>query len=105
VREGDEWKSLLVTEERRPSLSEEARQEAVRRRVGDLYIPKDAKQISLAELNKMLRGRAPKRWGAAARSVGLPFEGAPVSCMDVFGEYQITRISFGMVFLRPCPDT
>lgn len=103
VRDGNAWKSLLVMEERRPSLSEEARQEAVQRRVGELFKPKDAKQVSLAELNKMLRDRGSRRWGASVLSVGLPFEKAPASCMDVIGEYQITKISFAMVLFAPLP--
>src|ERR1700704_3897841 len=36
VRIGDQWKSLLVMEERRPSLSPEARLEAAKKGVADL---------------------------------------------------------------------
>jgi hypothetical protein len=103
VLEAGEWKSLLVMEERRPGLSAQARQEAVRRRLGDMPKPIIATQESLAEINKMLRGKGPKRWGGATSSLGLPFDRAPKSCMDVFGEYRITKNSFALAFFTPLP--
>jgi hypothetical protein len=108
LRDGDHWRSLLVTEERRPSLSEEARQEAVRRRLGDTVyrrlgdLGKASEQISLDELNRRLRTTSgPKRWAGSQMSFGFPFDEAPKSCMDVFGEYQITKNSFAMAFFAP----
>lgn len=101
VREGGEWKSLLVMEERRPGLSAQARQEAVRRLLGDRPKPVTGTQESLAEINKMLRGKGPKRWGGGTFSLGFPFDQAPKSCMDVFGEYQVTKNSFAMAFFTP----
>src|ERR1700752_1114766 len=92
VRADGEWKSLLVAEEHRPSLSNEARQE------GDLAQPKDAKPMTQADLdriNEMLRSKPP-RWGASTMNLGFPFDAAPASCMEVIGEYRITRNSFGL---------
>jgi hypothetical protein len=63
--------------------------------------PITATQESLAEINKMRRGKGPKRWGGATSSLGLPFDRAPKSCMDVFGDYQITKNSFAMAFFVP----
>lgn len=103
VRVDGEWKSLLVMKERRPSLSEEARKEAVRKRLGDGPAAKMATPETIAEINKMLRGRGPRRWGASTLSVGFPFDDVPKSCMDVFGEYQITKVSFAMAFFTPLP--
>jgi hypothetical protein len=101
VQEGGEWKSLLVMEERRSGLSAEARQEAVRKLLGDRPKPVTGTQESLAEINKMLRGKGPRRWGGATFGLGFPFDQAPKSCMDAFGEYQITKISFAMAFFTP----
>jgi hypothetical protein len=111
VREGDEWKSLLVMDERRPSLSEEARREAVDRRTGGLIKKLEALEAtakpmtaaSLKEFNEKLRGKSPRRWAGATFSLGLPFDDAPKSCMDAFGEYRITKNSFAMAFFAPLP--
>jgi hypothetical protein len=103
VRADGEWKSLLVMEERRPSLSAEARQEAVRRRLGDFAKPTNASQVPLSEINKMLRGKGPRRWGGVTVSFGFPFDEAPKSCMEAFGEYRITKNSFAMAFFAPLP--
>jgi hypothetical protein len=103
VRVAGEWKSLLVIEERRPSLSEEARKEAVRKRLGDWPAPRMATPETIAEINNMLRGKGPRRWGPSTLSFGFPFDDAPKSCMDVFGEYQITKVSFAMAFFTPLP--
>jgi hypothetical protein len=105
VRADGEWKSLLVVEERRPSLSKEAQQDAVRRRLGDLAQPKDAKPMTQADLdsiNEMLRSKPP-RWGASTMNLGFPFDAAPASCMEVIGEYRITRNSFGLALFAPLP--
>jgi hypothetical protein len=117
VRVDGEWKTLLVMEERRPSLSEEARKEAVRRRLPDFHKLTDTKkenqseansgtgtkQLTLAELNAMLRGKGPRRWAASTLGNGFPFDDAPKSCMDVFGEYQISKSRFAMAFFAPLP--
>ena len=107
IRSGDEWKSLLVMEERRPSLSEGERREAANRRVGSLAknAEETAKQkpISLAEINAMLRGKGPRRWGFGTSSFGFPFQDAPKPCMDVFGEYHVRRNSFVLAFFAPLP--
>jgi len=106
LREGDHWRSLPVIEERRPSLSAEARQDAVDKRLGrlgDLTKPGEGQQMSLADLNRMLRSGSPKRWGISTLSFGFPFDGAPKSCMESLGEYQITKNSFAMAFFAPLP--
>jgi hypothetical protein len=102
VRVDGEWKSLLVIKERRPSLSSEA-QEAVRERLKDMPAPKLATTETLADINKMLRGKGPKRWGAVTLRLGFPFDEAPKFCMDVFGEYQIANNRFAMSFFAPLP--
>jgi hypothetical protein len=107
VRSEGEWKSLLVVEERRPSLSEEARQEAVRRRLGNLALPsKDAKPMTQADLDKinaMLRSKGPPRWAGSTFAMGFPFDAAPSSCMEVMGEYLITKNSFALSLFAPLP--
>ena len=127
VRLDGEWKALLVTAERRPSLSEEARKEAVRRRLSDLHkltepkkdtnsetqgdsdgnADKDKKQLTAEELNAKLQSmfgaKGPRRWGIATFGNGFPFDDAPKSCMDAFGEYQISKSRFAMAFFAPLP--
>ena len=105
VRSDDGWKSLLVMEERRPSLSEEARQEAVNRRLEPFRkrlaeAPK-GKPMSIDDTNESLRAKGPKRWGWGSSSWPLPFDEAPNPCMDVFGEYRITRNGFTVAFFTP----
>jgi hypothetical protein len=128
VRVDGEWKSLLVTAERRPSLSEEARKEAVRKRLpglqkladpkkdtdtethgdSDSNADKDKKQLTAKELNAKLQNiygaKGPRRWGISTFGNGFPFDDAPKSCMDVFGEYQISKSRFAMAFFAPLPD-
>jgi hypothetical protein len=106
VRADGEWKSLLVTKERRPSLSEEERQEAVRRRLGDLALPRNSKpatQSDIDKINKMFGPKGPPRWGGSTFSWGVVFEDAPPSCMEVIGEYVMTKDSFAMAFFAPLP--
>jgi hypothetical protein len=101
------WKSLLVMEERRPSLSEEDRLQAARRRLGDLALaPKQAKPLTQADvdkINEMLRPKGPPRWMASTMSIGFPFDAAPQSCMEVMGEYRITKNSFALALFAPLP--
>ena len=127
VRVDGEWKALLVTAERRPSLSEEARKEAARRRLPDLpklTDPKkdietqadgdssntannDKKQLTAKELGAKLQSffgaKGPRRWAIGTLGMGFPFDDAPKSCMDVFGEYQISKSRFAMAFFAPLP--
>jgi hypothetical protein len=107
VRIGDQWKPLLVMEERRPSLSPEARLEAAKKGVADLVKKAEvwAKKnpMSVAEIVEMLRGKGPSRWTGSALSMGFPFDGAPKPCMDVLGEYRMTRNSFALAFFAPLP--
>jgi hypothetical protein len=107
VRVGDHWKSLLVMEERRPSLSAEARQEAAKKGVADLMKKAEvwAKKnpMSLAEILAMLRGKGPGRWTGSTISMGFPFDDSPKSCMEVLGEYRITSNSFAVAFFAPLP--
>jgi len=62
VRSGGEWKSLLVPEARGPSLSKEARQEAIRRNLDALGLPTtDPKQLTQSDIdriNEMLKSPA-----------------------------------------------
>jgi hypothetical protein len=105
VRSDREWKSLLVAEERRPSLSEEARRAAVRR-LEDVTSATDAKpatQMDLARINAMLRPKGPPRWGGSTMTWGFPFQDAPAACIEAFGEYRITKDSFAMAFFAPLP--
>ncbi len=127
VRADGEWKSLLVTAERRPGLSEEARKEAVRKRLADLdklmdskkdsgtetqgdgdnNVKRDSSQPTAKELNAKLQsmfgGKGLRRWGAGTFGNGFPFDDAPKSCMDVFGEYQIAKSRSAMAFFAPLP--
>jgi hypothetical protein len=106
VRADGEWKSLLVIRERRPSLSEEERQEEVRRRLGDLALPRDSKpatQSDIDKINKIFGPKGPPRWGGSTFSWGVAFEDAPPSCMEVIGEYVMTKDSFAMAFFAPLP--
>jgi hypothetical protein len=107
VRTDGEWKPLLVTKERRPSLSEEARQEAVRRRLGDLALPKDSKPATQSDvakrLNEMFGSKGPPRWRASTFSWGVVFDEAPRSCMEVVGEYVMAKDRFAMAFFAPLP--
>lgn len=107
VRVGDQWKSLLVMEERRPSLSAEVRQEAAKKGVADLMKKAEvwAKKnpMSIAEIVEMLRGKGPRRWTGSTSSMGFPFDEAPKPCMDVLGEYRITKNGFAVAFFAPLP--
>jgi hypothetical protein len=107
VRMGDQWKSLLVMEERRPSLSAEARLEAARKGVADLMKKAEAwarkNPMSVAEIDDMLHGKGPRRSTGSVLSMGFPFDGAPKPCMDVLGEYRITRNGFALAFFAPLP--
>jgi hypothetical protein len=106
VRADGEWKSLLVTDERRPSLSLEARQAAIRQHLDDVTsatAAKPATQMDLARINEMLRPEGPPRWSGSTMTWDFPFQDAPASCMEAFGEYRITKDSFAMAFFAPLP--
>jgi hypothetical protein len=107
VRADGEWKSLLVIRERRPSLSEEERKEEVRRRLDALGLPKasePATQSDVAKkLNEFFGSKGPPRWGGGTFSWGVGFDDAPQSCMEVIGEYVMTKVSFAMAFFAPLP--
>ena len=107
VRVDDQWKSLTVREDHRPSLPPDAREEAARNRVADLVkkAEAEAKQdpMSGEDIVGALRGTGPRRWTGTTIDFGFPFEAAPQPCMDVLGEYRIARSSFAMAFLAPLP--
>jgi hypothetical protein len=107
VKNGDQWKSLLVMQERRPSLSAEARLEAAKKGVADLMKKAEvwAKKnpMSIAEIVELLRAKGPGRWNGSTISMGFPFDDAPKPCMDVLGEYRMTRNSFAVAFFAPLP--
>jgi hypothetical protein len=106
VRSDGDWRSLPVITERRPSLSEEARQQAVRQRLGDPALRKDAKPMTpsdLDKINEMLKPKGPPRWGASTFSMGFPFEEAPRPCLEAFGEYRLAKNSFALAFFAPLP--
>jgi hypothetical protein len=105
VRSGGEWKSLLVPEARRPSLSKEARQEAIRRSLDALGLPTtDAKRLTQSDIdriNEKFKPKGPPRWTASTMTWRFPFDAAPRSCMEVMGEYRITKNSFALAFFAP----
>jgi hypothetical protein len=106
VRVDGEWKPLLVIDERRPSLSVEERQAAMRQRLADVTSATNAKsasQADLAKINEMLRPEGPPRWTGRTMTWDFPFQGAPASCMEAFGEYRITKDGFAMAFFAPLP--
>jgi hypothetical protein len=45
----------------------------------------------------------PPRWAASTLALGFPFDGAPRSCVEVFGEYRLTKTSFGLALFAPLP--
>jgi hypothetical protein len=104
VHADGEWKPLLVTKERRPSLSEEERQEVVRRRLAPLELPKNPGPITQADidkLNKMFKPKGRPRWNASTFSWGIVFDDPPRPCMEVLGEIMIIKNSFTMAFFAP----
>jgi hypothetical protein len=106
VRSDGEWKSLAVTEERRPSIPKEMRQEAERRRLSSLPLPKDEKPMTQSDLDKlssMLRPKGGPRWAASTFAMGFPFDEAPPFCMELIGEYRMTKNSFGLALFVPLP--
>jgi hypothetical protein len=107
VKVDDQWKSLLVREDRRPSLPPEVRQEVTKKRVADLLkkAEAEAKENPIADMDIVgaIRGTGPRRWTGATSSMGFPFDQAPQSCMDVLGEYRIASNSFAMAFFAPLP--
>jgi hypothetical protein len=107
VRVGGQWKSLLVMEERRPSLSAEARLEAAKKGVADLTKKAEAwakkNPMTVAEIIAMLRTKGPGQWTGSTISMGFPFDDVRRSCMEVLGEYRITSNSFAVAFFAPLP--
>jgi hypothetical protein len=107
VRIGDQWKSLLVREDRRPSVPPDLRQEAAKKRVADLLKKAEAETrenpMSGVDIVGTIRGTGPRRWTGATSSMGFPFDEAPQPCMDVLGEYRIASNSFAMAFFAPLP--
>jgi len=105
VRSDGEWKSLLVEKERRPSLSEQGRQEAVRRRLGDLGLLKESKPaIQLEPGKKLVFGsKGPPRWSGGTFSWGVGFDDAPRLCMEAIGEFVLAKDKVAMAFFGPLP--
>jgi hypothetical protein len=107
VKIGEQWKPLLVREDRRPSLPPDQRQAAVQKRLADLVkkAEAEARQDPMpdAEIGEMVGGTGPRRLAGAASGTAFPFDGAPQACMDAFGEYRITSNGFAMAFFAPLP--
>jgi hypothetical protein len=107
VRVGDQWKSLLVRQDRRPSLPADERGEAARKRIADLLKRAEAEAkenlMSGEDVVGTLPATRPRRWIGATSSLGFPFDEAPQGCMDVLGEYRIASNSFAMAFFAPFP--
>jgi hypothetical protein len=59
--------------------------------------------MSVKEIVELLRAKDPGRWTGSTLSMGFPFDDGPKPCMDVFGEYRMTRNSFAVAFFAPLP--
>jgi hypothetical protein len=107
VRVGEQWQSLLVREDRRPSLPPDMRQEAAEKRIADLLkkAEAEAKENPMSDVDIVgtIGGTGPRRWTGTTTGLAFPFDEAPQPCMDVLGEYRIASNSFAMAFFAPLP--
>ena len=107
VRVDDQWKPLLIREDRRPSLPPDVRLEAGQRRVADLLKRAEAEAkenpLSGVDIVGTILGSGPRRWTGTTSSLAFPFDDAPQPCMDVLGEYRMAGNSFALTFLAPLP--
>jgi hypothetical protein len=107
VRVGEQWQSLLVREDRRPSLPPHTRQEAAEKRMADLLrrAETEARENPMSDLDIVgtIGGTGPRRWTGTMTGLVFPFDEAPQPCMDVLGEYRIASNGFAMSFFAPLP--
>ena len=97
------WKSLLVAEERRPSLSEQMRSELLRKRKSDIYA-RAAEMTSdevQAEQQRRSQEAPPGRWSIMTAGLRIRFEDTVSDCLNAFGEYQAFGQGFAMSFFSP----
>lgn len=97
------WKSLLVAEERRPSLSDEMRSELLRKRMSDINarvaaMTSDEKQ---AAQQRRSQEAPPGRWSIMTTGLRISFEDTASDCLNAFGEYQAFGPGFAMSFFSP----
>jgi hypothetical protein len=99
----DGWKSLLVAEERRPSLSEQMRSELLRKRKSDIHV-RAAEMTSdevQAEQQRRSQEAPPGRWSIMTAGLRIRFEDTVSDCLNAFGEYQAFGQGFAMSFFSP----
>lgn len=101
--EQGEWKSLLVAEDKRPSLSEQTRSELLRKRRSDVQarasrVTSDEVQ---AEQQRRSQEAPPGRWSIMTTGLRIRFEDAISDCINAFGEYQVFGQGFAMSFFSP----
>ena len=97
------WKSLLVAEERRPSLSEQMRSELLRKRKSDIHA-RAAEMTSdevQAEQQRRSQEAPPGRWSIMTAGLRIRFEDTVSDCLNAFGEYQAFGQGFAMSFFSP----
>ena len=97
------WKSLLVAEERRPSLSEQMRSELLRKRKSDIHA-RAAEMTSdevQAEQQRRSQEAPPGRWSIMTTGLRIRFEDTVSDCLNAFGEYQAFGQGFAMSFFSP----
>jgi hypothetical protein len=97
------WKSLLVAEEKRPSLSEQMRSELLRKRKSDIHA-RAAEMTSgevQAEQQRRSQEAPPGRWSIMTTGSRIRFEDTVSDCLNAFGEYQVFGQGFAMSFFSP----
>ena len=97
------WKSLLVAEEKRPSLSEQMRSELLRKRKSDIHA-RAAEMTSdevQAEQQRRSQEAPPGRWSIMTAGLRIRFEDTVSDCLNAFGEYQAFGQGFAMSFFSP----
>ena len=98
-----EWKSLLVAEERRPSLSERMRSELLRKRERDINarVAEMTSDEVQAEQQRRSQEAPPGRWSIMTTGLRVRFEDTVSDCLNAFGEYQVFGQGFAMSFFSP----
>jgi hypothetical protein len=94
------WKSLLVAEERRPSLSEQMRSELLRKRESDINarVAEMTSDEVQAERQRRSQEAPPGRWSIMTAGLHIRFEDTVSDCLNAFGEYQAFGQGFAMSF-------
>jgi hypothetical protein len=97
------WKSLLVAEERRPSLSEQMRSELLRKRESDINarVAEMTSDEVQAERQRRSQEAPPGRWSIMTAGLRIRFEDTVSDCLNAFGEYQAFGQGFAMSFFSP----